>query len=134
MSIKQGSNVLAGLQDISGKANVALDNITNAGKEVCANMAMPSGRYVDLTLGASGATYTAPADGYVAFSKYATGANQTINITCNKFISFAWAHIGSINIFTWMPVKKGDVFNVGYSAAGTYTGNYFRFIYAEGAQ
>lgn len=93
---------------------------------------MPSSRYIDLTLGASGSTYTAPANGYVAVSKMTTAQNQNISINCNNFRSFAWGHAASINIFTWMPVNKGDVFSVTYSAGGTHTDNYFRFIYAEG--
>jgi len=93
---------------------------------------MPSSRYIDLTLGASGSSYTAPANGYVAVSKMTTAQNQNISINCNNFRSFAWGHTNSINIFTWMPVNKGDVFRVTYSAEGTHTDNYFRFIYAEG--
>ena len=116
------------------RMNTAFHTVDYNDTEYIAHQAMPSNKYIDLTLGASGSSYTAPADGYVAFSKYATAANQNISITCNNFISFAWAHAGSINIFVWMPVKKGDVFNVGYSAAGTYSSNYFIFIYAQGAQ
>ena len=102
-------------------------------KKTISSWSMPSNKYVDLTLGASGSTYTAPANGFVAFNKYATGANQNVNISCNKFNSLSWSHAGSINIFAWLPVKKGDVFTVTYTAAGTDAqNNYFRFIYAQG--
>lgn len=41
MSIRQGGNTIAGLQDISGKANVALDNITTAGKAESVSWGVP---------------------------------------------------------------------------------------------
>ena len=61
-----------------------------------------------------------------------TAQNQSLTIDCNNFRSFVWGHAASINIFTWMPVKKNDIFVVRYGAAGTHTDNYFRFIYVSG--
>lgn len=45
-------------------ANTNLSNVTATGSSTAAGWAMPSTTYTDLTLGASGATYTAPANGY----------------------------------------------------------------------
>lgn len=116
------------------KANVALDNLTSAGKEVCANMSMPSNRYIDLTLGSSGATYTAPGDGYFLLNKSCNGNAQYINLSVNTVV---WAKINtglssSHQTALIVPVKKGDVLKVDYSATGST--NFFRFYYAQGAQ
>lgn len=133
MSIKQGGNTIAGLQDISGKANVALDNLTSAGKEVCANLAMPSNRYIDLTLGASGSSYTAPADGYFTYMDHSSG----VGMAC--LANWTNGLVNGINApaSTWLrrvflPVKKGDVVELLYENGGT--SQIFRFVYAQGAQ
>jgi hypothetical protein len=122
----------------NGKADIDMSNVpSNIGttaKSYFSGIGMPSDTYENLTLGSSGSTYTAPANGYVAICKMATRANQSVNISCNGMNSFAWSHVGSINIFAWLPVKKGDVFTVTYSAAGTHDANYFRFVYAEGEE
>lgn len=100
--------------------------------EYIAHQAMPSNRYVDLTLGASGTQYIAPANGYVCFEKQSTSAYQYVNISCNNMNSFEWAFATDIGIFAWLPVKKGDIFTVDYNLGGSV--NYFRFVYAQGAQ
>lgn len=57
-SIKAGSGT-AVTKDNSGNVTVGLDSA------YIANAAMPSSKYIDLTLGASGATYNAPEAGYL---------------------------------------------------------------------
>jgi hypothetical protein len=101
--------------------------------EFIAHQATPSNRYVDLTLGASGTTYTAPADGYLTINKSATAAGQYINfingsngMNCNVIAPSA------LPLRLFMPVSKGDVITINYNAAGTTT--MFRFIYANGAK
>lgn len=93
-------------------------------------MSMPSNKFIDLTLGASGSTYTAPANGWVT---YEGSGNNVV----------AWLHLLSgseatvtsggpsqsyANVYATIPVKKGDTFRLVYMT----TTNYFRFIYAEG--
>ena len=97
---------------------------------------MPSNKYIDLTLGASGTTYTAPANGWVYFSKFTTANNQYIALrklkqnaleySTNNFCPTA---NNGLNII--MPITEGQKFAVDYTAGGQ---GYFRFIYAEGAQ
>ena len=116
----------------NGKADINLANVNNQAKILISEMAMPSNTYTDLTLGASGTAYIAPANGYVAFSKLTTGANQNITIDCNNFRTLVWGAISTINLFTYMPVKKGDTYTVEYNAGGAT--NYFRFIYAQGSE
>lgn len=93
---------------------------------------MPSNRYIDLTLGASGTTYTAPANGWVIISKPTTRAGQYIalNMTSYKFGVQTRAHDSGNYLQLYLPLKKGDVFEVTYNAEGTL--DYFRFVYAEG--
>ena len=134
MSIKQGGNTIAGLQDISGKANVDMDNISSTGNEYMANQSLPSDRVVALTLGASGATYTAPADGYAVFTGMATAAGQFVYIGSSTFnnVGFQSSAVGNGEyiVFT-IPVSKGQVFLINYNLGSN---NSLRFIYANGAQ
>lgn len=115
---------------LSNKANVALDNLTNSGKEVCANMSMPSNRYVDLTLGASGATYTAPADGYVMF---VVNLGTFISISADQLRVFS-PGVGTDGQWysVFCPVRKNKTFVVSYG--GSIVKQFFRFVYAQGAQ
>ena len=93
---------------------------------------MPSNKYIDLTLGASGTTYTAPANGWVIISKPTTRAGQYIalNMKTYKFGVQTRAHDSGNYLQLYLPLKKGDVFEVTYNAEGTL--DYFRFVYAEG--
>ena len=96
-----------------------------------AGLAMPSTTKVDLTLGASGTTYTAPANGWVAI--YAT---QTANS--------GWIKLEGTNLTTWLqqtasnyiiagyiPIHKDETFYVYYGDIRT---NYFRFVYSVGSK
>ena len=95
--------------------------------------AMPSSMYVDLNLGASGATYTAPANGYFCLDKAGT-QNEYIDIRNNTTgllrSKTTISAPGTESIAVYMPCKKGDEIAVVYTATGTT--NRFRFIYAEG--
>lgn len=123
---------VAGLKDLS--------NITADGKEVCANLAMPSGRYTDLTLGASDSTYTAPADGYFIIQlKVNALANHWVNLDyvvngTNVFIGNWWGKVAN-NTFgiPMIPIKKGMGLRITYGSDIT-GANVFKFMYAEGAQ
>lgn len=97
---------------------------------------MPSSRYIDLTLGASGASYTAPANGWVAIRKAAGASGNYLTFTMVNTSSNDWEHCvvastsGSYGYI--VPVKKGDNFKMFYTFSGTT--NYFRFYYTEGEQ
>lgn len=103
--------------DLNGKVNLN------------SSWGFPTGQYIDLTLGASGTTYTAPADGYVAVAKLSTANLQNITIDSNGWRAFVWANAADINIFTWLPVKKGADYQVYYNLGGATA--YFRFYYAQ---
>lgn len=95
---------------------------------------MPSNRYVNLTLGASGTTYTAPANGWFGLNKNSGGSGKFIGIWTGGnysnaigMTSFATASQG---LSICCPCRKGNSVQIDYSATGT-TG-LFRFYYAEG--
>ena len=94
-----------------------------------AQQAMPSGETVALTLGASGTSYTAPANGWFYLNKIFSGANQYIQMECgalaiNRFSST------SNGCLMCMPARKGKNCIITYTAGGAT--NHFRFIYCEG--
>lgn len=120
--------------DLNGKADVDLTNTNNQAKILMSGMSMPSNTYVDLTLGASESTYTAPANGYVYLAKASTAANQWFNIYDNQNeISVAYnAHASGQVMKGYLPILKNHSFTVAYNLAGA-TEN-FRFIYAKGSE
>lgn len=93
---------------------------------------LPSDKYTNLTLGASGTTYTAPANGWFNLDKVITSGGQGItiaNTTSNQAVQSS-AHASGNSVVCEMFAKKGDVINVSYDAGGTT--HFFRFIYAQG--
>ena len=96
---------------------------------------MPSNKYIDLTLGASGTTYTAPANGYYAIDKTAGDEFQYVALTNTTAGMAIIQHAGNSNKYHcagFIPVRKGDILVVTYGATGTT--DYFKFIYAEGSK
>jgi hypothetical protein len=101
-------------------------------KSEISGWAMPSSKYTDLTLGASGSTYIAPANGWVTISKRTNANNQMIeliNSTCG-YVGMRATEINGRLAIALLPVKKGDQFHVNYTAGGELA--YLRFVYAEG--
>ncbi len=89
----------------------------------------PSGRYDNLTLGASGTNYTAPANGYVLLSRYSTAQSQYCQLL-GSGVSPTMYSFGADGLCTvYLPIRKGQNFIANYT---TPTKDLFRFIYAEG--
>lgn len=131
-------NDLTNKPDLNGKADVDLSNLNSTGKSLASGLGMPSSRYIDLTLGATTSTYTAPANGYVYFTKRATAVGQFVSIALEVATVANLAALGAATTSNdicrcYLPVKKGQVFAVGYTAAGTNATN-FKFYYAEGEE
>ena len=134
------NQVNAGMVEVSSgtilsmNAKTVFHTVDYSDTEYVAHQAMPSDKYIDLTLGASGATYTAPADGYVVFAKVnGTSAGRLAELVNHsnglRTISFAPYSVNPSMVF--LPVKKGDVFSAHYDSTGNT--QVFRFVYAEGA-
>ncbi len=119
-------------------------NLINAGRieeklidkvDVNSSWGFPSNRYIDLTLGASGTTYTAPANGWYVLRKQFTANTQHValinqNNGLQQYNHTSSSTSGSLGVH--IPVKKGDVVEARWSAGGNL--DIFRFIYAEGEQ
>lgn len=96
---------------------------------------MPSSHYIDLTLGATGTTYTAPENGWFAIRADGNAANSggiftnTINGIGD---SFTTGSSGSAWLFLTCPALKGQ--NVLFDYSTLTTVYWFRFVYAEGSK
>lgn len=93
---------------------------------------LPSGRYDELTLGASGDTYTAPANGWYFVSithSATTGYMYLLNVESNVALTTK-AVTSSGHTETNIFLKQGQTLRIGYSDVST--ANAFRFIYAQG--
>jgi hypothetical protein len=109
------------------KANINADNFSVAGKAVLSEMGMPSMRHTELTLGASEASYTAPANGWVYIGGACTGYLVLFCQTSTLSSLLSPGPTGYAR--TFIPVRKGDTFTIAYS---NFTVDTFNFIYAEG--
>lgn len=118
---------------LQSKATVDMDNLSTAGKAEVAGLAMPSNKYIDLTLGASGSQYTAPANGWVFFSYTTKTSDRYIaleNLSASCGIT-SWCPIGYDNgLGIVLPVLKQDIFRTNYTADGSVKS--LKFYYAQG--
>lgn len=112
------------------------DVVTKSPKnnEYMGHMAMPSDKYIDLELGASGTTYVAPADGYIRVENNSATSNplKLVNLTNALSAVVAEGSIGyAPSIF--IPCKKNDNVKFHYTQPeGSVTT--IRFIYAIGSE
>ena len=103
---------------------------------------MPSRSYIDLTLGASGSSYTAPADGYVVFASNTTGTqflclgtmkDDTLglqNDLANTLVEDRQTGNSTYVLTTSIQVNAGQKFYASYNVP-TNKVYYFRFIYTN---
>jgi len=112
------------------KAGVDMDNLSTTGKNAIATASMPSGNFVQLNVGVSGASYTAPGDGYFcAYAKTNVANGWVMLITPNS---------GSVNkslepvvdnyIGCSIPASSGQSVSLIYTGV---TFEYFVFCYAN---
>ena len=104
--------------------------------------AFPSDKYIDLTLGATDASYLAPANGWFSITKTAQGTGHmylnmynwdTKNNTRKLGTSCNTNHTvsgDSTLLANYIPAKKGDTIKIAYNLTGETM--FFRFVYAEG--
>lgn len=103
--------------------------------EYMAHMAMPSDKYVDLELGASGTTYVAPADGLVYFNTQNPTSERWLSVTIeNKTAGYMNTMADSIgsSVRGLLPIKKNDVFEIRYNSLNSTT--IVRFYYSVGSE
>lgn len=114
-------------------ASKDLSNITPTQdvKREITSWGMPSSNYIDITLGSSGSTYAAPANGWYCLRKKSSGNNQYLQMSnTTSAVNFqTWSSFAA-SFEMFIPVKKDDTVKISYSFDGIT--ERFRFIYAEG--
>lgn len=117
---------------LPGKTDVDFGNAApcEAYKSQASAWSLPSGNYVDLSLGATGTKYTAPANGWFYIVKATTQGQYFIMDNNTKLYSMNFAPAGGNSVRYLFPVQKDDVISVAYTVSGATST--FRFIYAEG--
>lgn len=134
--VNQGMEIL---EQVSDKVNTDGTNLNAEGRSLFASYAMPSSRYIDLTLGASGTIYTAPANGYFFIDKLMSGAENVLGFAYNEIANGVYTFTSMVRGVgtnyaqtVWIPVLKGQEVVCNYDGNGTC--RLFRFYYAEGSE
>lgn len=124
--------------DVDSVVNSNASNFSQAGRSYLSGLGMPSDRYIDLTLGASGSTYTAPANGWFRLVKKPTATGQYILFSQVKYYNGQKnSDMVAIQVSSWtepmvitIPMLKGDKIYCYYNFGGETIK--FEFRYAEG--
>lgn len=109
----------------------------NDKKEIC-KWNMPSDKYIDLTRGASGTEYTAPANGYAFLRIRFTNSGNQLEV--NRYMDNTLIQGSTLRsygggyIAVTLPVQKNQIFRIDYGGTIDTSAplNIFRFIYAQG--
>lgn len=115
----------------NGKVDLNAANLSDDGKSLIAGLGMPSTTRIPLTLGASGSSYIAPANGYFFLQK-AIADTQFINLAIPDIMSITETSSGSQIPGIFIPVLKGQTVIASYTGTGQVY--LFQFIYAEGSK
>ena len=99
-------------------------------KSVIGGWGMPSSKYIDLTLGASGTTYTAPVNGWFTFYGINGVNNGLVQMICNSTSFMSRSSYTGNSITVSCPCPKGTSMEIIYDCIQST--NWFRFVYAEG--
>lgn len=122
--------------EVAGKADTNLSNLSATGKAKAAHLAMPSNFGVELTIGESGQNYTMPADGFLELVAIASGIGNTNFIPQNSgpgaMLFFPASDVAQKMV---IPVRKGEIVKLNYESlnkSAQDTGLYF--WYSNGSQ
>lgn len=114
---------------LNNKVDLDAQNLSIAGKSLISGLGMPSSKYIDLTLGASGSTYTAPANGYFHF--YSSSVSNSILVNRTKGYGSTVIGTNGYANHNLLFVNKNDVVNLSYS---TSLNSSISFFYANGSE
>ena len=115
----------------AGEVLEAVNGVIPNNKELITSYSMMSNRYEDLTLGATGSTYTAPDNGWFIINKIAGSDWYFCALTNNNTGEYDFrADYRTSPCTPRVYARRGDVIKAEYNATGALT--YFRFYYAEG--
>lgn len=121
---------------INGKLNADLTNIDAIGKSFASGLSMPGSKTASFSAGASGATYTAPANGYFVFGGRVSSAsvsylNAYIVETNLQVQNWIPPNVQGNSVRAFLPCKKGQRLNLSFYEL---TIDVLFFRYAEGEQ
>jgi hypothetical protein len=121
---------------LANKVDLDAQNLSNEGTSYISGLGMPSMKYDDLSVGSSGSTYVAPANGYFAVRGKTTASNGWVqlwllndNTSGNVMDTHAWWTATNGFTGTFLPVFKGQTMQMWYENVSF---EYFRFNYAQG--
>jgi hypothetical protein len=116
--------------EVAGKADTNLSNLSATGKAKAAHLAMPSLNAISLTIPQSGSTITPPSDGYLTFT--GTAGNQVghVNLYTSSGIGSMITMPANSAAKAMLPVKKGVPVTIDYLNLAN---SFLNFTYAEGA-
>ncbi len=114
--------------DLNGKADVDLTNVNDSGTSLGASWAFPSYTFITPTVGASGSTYTAPANGWLVLSGTCTADHQFVNIIGR--LDAVCFGVNTKNVMCWIPILKGLTATIYYNTTDTA----LKFVYAVGSE
>ena len=120
-----------GQAKFDAKVDLNASNLNIQGKSYVSGLSMPSSRYINLTLGASGSTYTAPANGWIIFGAIGSqnGAYCDLINNSNGMVTSSNNVQLDASVNTNLAVLKNTIVTVTYGYCKT---SNLRFIYAEG--
>lgn len=117
--------------DTSNLANKSLSNINNTAKIAIANNSRPSSTSKSLTVGASGTSYQAPADGYFAACAWGNSSICWMELSTDGWMqSGTYGSSNLLNYKVWMPIRKGASATLSYDGMRDVV---LHFNYAVGA-
>lgn len=122
-------------QVLTGVADTDLSNLTTAGKQVCSNLPMPSTSSENITIGVSGASYTASRNGYVAlYPILNSGGWVGISGNSGSGNDYGATITNANNVQGYqqvcLPVRKGCSYTINYSGVNSWA--IAKLIYANG--
>ena len=146
--VDSGSLCIVGYYDRGGTTTIQtltlyqpVELLKQSDKLIISGWGMPSNKYIELTFGASGSTYTAPANGYLRAYITSTGSASlwtylNVSNSNNNLISRSgnW-HATTASIYTltgFIPMLKGQKAKITYTTAVNITDKILTFVYAEG--
>ena len=130
MTLEAGVIKDVNIEPVESVVNSNMSNISSAGRSFISGLGKPK-RNIQLTLGASGSTYIAPANGW--FRVTANPNQNTYGRLHTSTLAPCFSNVssGAIDIEIYAPVSKGEVVTYTYSGS-FYNTNKIQFIYDEG--
>ena len=100
-------------------------------KSTVSGWSMPSNKFINLSVGASGTIYTAPANGYFAFGTTTTATANNFTYLANETTNMCFYAMANAGVVArgFVPVRRGDIVSLGYFSSII---NSFIFVYADG--